>query len=172
MSKTKDDKNDKKGPIARALMKQWDARRWGPMLDILGIRDEETSERMTRLLLVHLMLDRAVTAVLTVKFLDRRLLAPFPKIEAAVAPLDMSSRIELAKAAHLISDSCASDMKTVNTVRNKLAHYQPKLGWGVEHVQELSSAKAYERCIDKGIRALREVVQTICKNADEISPKP
>jgi len=158
--------------IVQALLKQWDAKQWGPMLDMLGLRDEDAIERMTRLLLVHLMLDRAVTAVLTVKFLDRRLLAPFSKIEAAVAPLDMAMRIDLAQASHLISASCASGMRTVNTVRNKLAHYQPKRGWGMEHVQELSSAKAYKRCIAKGMRALREVVQTICKNADEISPTP
>jgi hypothetical protein len=161
-----------KEKMVQALMKQWDAKQWGPMLDMLGLRNEDAIERMTRLLLVHLMLDRAVTAVLSVKFLDRRLLAPFSQIEAAVAPLDMARRIDLAQASHLISASCARDMRTVNTVRNKLAHYQPKRGWGMEHVQELSSAKAYERCIQKGIRALREVVQIVCKNANEIFPTP
>jgi len=58
--------------------------------------------------------------------------------------VDMEKRIDLAKASNLISDSCASKMKHVNRVRNKLAHYQPKQGWGVQHVQELFSAPAFE----------------------------
>lgn len=103
------------------------------------------------------MLDRSVTAVLAVRFLDRRLLAPPSKIEAAVAPLPMSRRMQLAQASRLISNSCAKDMKTVNRVRNKLAHYDPRSGWGVSHVKEISSLKAFEQCVHQGQRALREV---------------
>jgi hypothetical protein len=168
MSKKKDDK-DKKGAVVRALMEQWDAKQWKPMFDMLGISDEETSVRLTRLLLMHLMLDRAVTAVLAVRFLDARLMPSYENIEAILAPLDVSTRIDLAKASHLISASCASNIKTVNTVRNKLMHYQPKLGFGVAHVQEISSANAYEQCIEKGMCALREVVDTTIKNMEEIS---
>ena len=112
---------------------------------------------LVRLLVVHLMLDRSVTAVLAVRFLDRRLLAPPSKIEAAVAPLPMSRRMQLAQASRLISNSCAKDMKTVNRVRNKLAHYDPRSGWGVSHVKEISSLKAFEQCVHHGQRALREV---------------
>ena len=93
---------------------------------------------LVRLLVVHLMLDRSVTAVLAVRFLDRRLLAPPSKIEAAVAPLPMSRRMQLAQASRLISNSCAKDMKTVNRVRNKLAHYDPRSGWGVRRKSPLS----------------------------------
>lgn len=161
-----------KGPakdrVLQAMYTILDAKQWEPLLQMLDINDEETSERMTRLLILHLLLDRAVTVVLTTRVLDRSKPA-FSEIEALLAVLEMEMRIDLAKAAHLISPSCASDIKTVNTVRNKLVHYQPKRGWGMGHVQELSSVEAYERCIDKGRRALQEVVDTIRKNIKEIS---
>ena len=120
---------------------------------------------LVRLLVVHLMLDRSVTAVPAVRFLDRRLLAPPSKIEAAVAPLPMSRRMQLAQASRLISNSCAKDMKApvvscimfADRVRNKLAHYDPRSGWGVSHVKEISSLKAFEQCVHHGQRALREV---------------
>ena len=168
MSKKKDVK-DKEGAIVRALMEQWEAKQWKPMLDMLGISDKETSVHLTRLLLMHLMLDRAVTSVLVMRFPDPRLIPSYANIEAILAPLDVSTRIDLAKASHLISPSCASNIKTVNTVRNKLVHYQPKLGFGVAHVQEISSAKAYEQCIEKGMCAFREVVDATLQNREEIS---
>lgn len=164
---TKDRVKDR---LVQAMMKGRDAKRWRPMLDMLGIRDEDSIERMTRILLLHLMLDRALTALLTLQFLNQRLLAPFDKIEAAVAPVSISKRIELAKAAHLISATCAGGIKTVNKVRNQLAHYQPQLGPGVGHVIEISSAKAYEQCIDKGFFALREIIDTMSQDMEKHSP--
>jgi hypothetical protein len=169
MSKKNDDKDTQRA-VVRALIEQWDAKRWKPMLDMLGINDEETSVRLTRLLLLHLMLDRAVTAVLAVRFLDSRLKPLYENIEAILAPLEMSTRIDLVETSNLISASCASDIKTVNTVRNKLLHYQPKLGFGVDHIQEISSSNAYDQCVEKGLRALREVVDTTVRRMEEISP--
>jgi hypothetical protein len=168
MSKTKDDKNDKKSPVVRALVKQWDAKRWGPFLEMFGLEDEDTRDRLVRLLIVHLMLDSAVTAVLTARFLDRRLLNPHSEIEAAVSALSMSKRIELARASQLISASCAKGMTTVNKVRNKVAHYNPKHGLGMKHVKEISSDEAFEEFINEGKRALDEAAQTVVSNMEAL----
>jgi len=92
MSKSK---NDKRATIARALLNQENAKRWGPFWEMFGLENEDTRDRLVRLLIVHLMLDSAVTALLTARFLDRRLLNPHSEIEAAVAALPMSKRIEL-----------------------------------------------------------------------------
>ena len=96
-------------------------------------------ERLTRLLVVHLLLDRTITAILTISLCNPRVIGSFDAIEKALAPVSMDQRIELAKATNLISVSCASSIKTVNTVRNKLAHYDPKVGGDLSRVQELSS---------------------------------
>ena len=86
--------------------------------------------------------------------------------------LEMEDRIELANLSGLISNSCASNMRTVNTIRNKLAHYHPKQGWQVSYVQELSSAKAFDQCTNKGLAALKEALHTMSQRMDERDYKP
>jgi hypothetical protein len=84
----------------------------------------------------------------------------------------MADRIAMAKASHLISDTCASNMRTVNTIRNKLAHYHPDQGWEVSYVQELSSANAFEECMNKGFEALDEAFRAMIEKMELKDYKP
>ena len=80
----------------------------------------------------------------------------------------MSRRIELAQASYLITDSCAHGMKTVNSLRNKVAHSNPKFGMGVKHIKELSSDEAFEKFINQGRRALDEAAQAVVGNMEAL----
>ena len=174
MAKKKDESTTRQRSVQKvawAMVKAGEAKFWRPMLGILGLDGEETVERLTRLLVIHLLLDRALTAVITMNFLNSRVSSSFKKLEEVLASLPLSRRIEIAEAAQLISTDCARRIKSVNRVRNKLAHYQPKLGFDMTHVQELSSPKAFDRCVGKGKVALDEVIKAFARNGDEVSPK-
>jgi hypothetical protein len=106
---------------------------------------------------MHLLLDRMLTAALTLRIVG---LAPsFSKTEAAMADLSMEKRINLAKVLGAISDSCADDIKAVNKVRNKFAHYHPNHGRQLNNLPELSSEDAFERCAKRATRALEGVIR-------------
>lgn len=150
--------------LMRALMGQEEAKVWAPYLDILGLSDEETIKRLVRILVVHFMLDRAVTELLTFKLLGSSP-GQFEKIQQVVAGLEMETRIDLAKASQIISDSTSSGIRTVNTVRNKLAHYQPKKGWDLAHIPELSSQEAFEQCTYKAMAAIEELFDSLAKTS-------
>lgn len=147
--------------ITRALVKQGEKARWAPFLKWIGL-NEESGERLTRLLVLHLMLDRAITALITARF--SRLPGSFFKVEATVAKLPIAQRINLLRSAQFITDPCAKDLHAVNEVRNNLAHYQPQLGFEMSTVKELSSEKAFEQCAEKGMRALNEISNLITAN--------
>lgn len=104
------------------------------------------ADRLAALLTMHLLLDRAVTALLSARFSDPRTLPDPDEVEKVVGRVHFNNRIELAKAVRLISDSCAADLKAVNKVRNNFAHCHPetsKRGWGVGNLPELSSMKDF-----------------------------
>lgn len=146
--------------LMRALMGQEEAKLWAPYLKMLGLSDEEMIKRLVRIMVVHFLLDRFLTILITNKLLGS---SPdsFEKIQKVIAPLEVETRIDLANASQLISDSTASKVRTVNTIRNKLAHYQPKKGWGFGHIPELSSQEAFDKCTQKGMEALHDLFSTL-----------
>ena len=135
---------------------------WRPWLKELGLTDVDMVDRVVWLLVMHLILDRTLTTVLTVQLTDPAV-PNVRKAEAEVARLPTGSRIRLASASGLISTSCAADLKAVNAARNKLAHYDPTLGYGLQGVPEIASEKAFEACAERGRRALAELVPTFEK---------
>ncbi|MBA2487463.1 MAG: hypothetical protein H0V35_15490 [Nitrospira sp.] len=165
MSKKKDKKHGPRAAVALAMMKRDDKQRWAPFLEYLGL-DEESCDRLTRLLVLHLVLDRTLTGMVALRFLGGT--SSFSKIEETVATLPVSKRIDLLKTAHIISDSCAQNLKAVNSARNNLAHYQPKLGYGLDNVKEISSEEAFTRLLHKGLPALYEVTKSLDKACEEI----
>ena len=72
----------------------------------------------------------------------------------------MDKRIDLAKSLKFISDSCVADMKEVNRVRNTFAQYTPRFGWDLK-VEEISSAAAFEKCAQRGRRAVTSLVNVV-----------
>jgi hypothetical protein len=106
-------------------------------------------------------MDRAITAILTVKLIKGKPTAAFKEVESELVRINLSSRIRLANASRDISDSCANDMHEVNNVRNQFSHYDPKLQGGLAAVKEIASAEAFEKLIQKAIGTLEEMRKAI-----------
>lgn len=154
--------DSKKAALLNAMMKRWESQRWMKYRAVLHLHSEETADRLTSLLALHLLLDRMVTAVLSLRLLDPRTVKSLEDVEAAVSRLNFNNRIELAKAARLISDSCALDIKAVNKVRNDFAHSRSKTSKGrVNILPELESSEDFEQCMQTGERALDELLKHI-----------
>ena len=158
-------KPDPKEAVAQAMAQIAEQKRWEPIFIWLGL-NEESRDRLTRLLVLHLSLDRALTALITMELLDTT--SSFSEMEETIAALPMKGRIGLAQATNLISKSCAKNIGDLNAVRNNLAHYKPKLGHGLGGVREISSEEAFYECTRKALAALTEVT---CKINDGFQPE-
>ncbi|WHZ30056.1 MAG: hypothetical protein OJF51_004858 [Nitrospira sp.] len=154
---------DPKDTIINAIMKNWEKHRWMKFRSALHLHSEEAAERLTSLLALHLLLDRAIEAILSVQLLGPgSLKGKLGQVAEAIRRVTFSNRIDIAKAAGLISGSCAADIKAVNKVRNKVSHSQPKsLDGGVSVAPELSSPKDFEKCMVRGERAFDELMANI-----------
>jgi len=152
-----DDQTDRlKAAMVKGIMKFADAERWTPLMNQLGLRDEEMVDRLVRLLLIHLVMDRTITAVLTVRLIKDNPNV-FDEVETELARFNLSSRIRLAKAAGAISEPCANDMHEVNNVRNLFSHYDPRLQGGLAGVKEIDSEDAFEKFVQKAIGTIEEM---------------
>jgi hypothetical protein len=151
---------DARDRVLRALMGREEAELWAPYLDMLGLGDEEMVKRLVRILVAHLLLDRAMTELLTLRLLE----SPpkqFEQVQEVIAKLGMRTRIDLARTSQVISDSTADKIQSVNATRNDLAHYVPKKGWELTHIQELSSQNEFDQFNRKAREAIAELVRSI-----------
>ena len=153
--------NQAEGPkndVVKALMKVWNDQRWKRISKLWGLTDEAMTERLIRLLLIHLAMDRTVTGALATKLAkDKENDPAFEKLESELCRLNLSSRIRLAEASGLISHSGANGMLEVNDVRNKFSHYDPKIQGGLGGVKEIASEKDFEKLIEKALGAVEEI---------------
>ena len=154
-------KRETRDKVVKAILRHSEEKHWKPVLECLGINDE-AAERLVRLLLMHLILDRGITGLLAMKLADASASSSLTKIEAGVATISMDKRIDLAKSLNVISDSCAADIKHVNKVRNKFAHYTPSSGWDLK-VEEISTAAAFETCAQRGRRAVTSLTNVVVR---------
>lgn len=144
--------------VLNAMMQNWETNRWMHIRAELDFHSEVAATRFTSVLTVHLLLDRALTELLARRLLDSGRLQDLEDIEVAVSRVNFDHRIKMAKAARLISDSCAEDMKAVNKVRNKFAHFQhneSEKRAGL--LPEISSSEDFEKYMQSGDRALSEL---------------
>jgi hypothetical protein len=156
--------DSKKAAVLNAMMNNWEKDRWMRFRSALHLNSEEAAVRLTSMLALHLLLDSALEAILSVRLLGPgELKGKLEPVSEAMGRVNFSHRIDIAKAAGLISDSCAEDIKAVNSVRNKFAHAPSKKsrkgGMGV--VREISSPKDFDRCMAKGERAFDEIRTSI-----------
>jgi len=154
-------KQENRGKIVNAMLRYSEEKHWKPVLECLGINEKE-AERLVRLLMMHLILDRGITGLLAMKLADASESSSLTKIEAGIATVSMDKRIDLAKSLSVISDSCAADIKEVNKVRNKFAHYTPRSGWDLE-VEEISSDAAFRKCAERGRRAVTSLANVVAR---------
>ena len=153
---------DAKEKIVDAMMKNWEKHRWIHIRAVLDLHTDEAANRLTAFLTVHLLLDRALTDLLSLRLLDPRTEEGLEDVAEAVSRVSFKMRVDLAKAARLISDSCAINIKAVNVVRNKLAHCPPwDSGGGLGLAPALSSMTNFEECMLKGENALNELIKNI-----------
>lgn len=145
--------------LVHAMMRNWNAERWKPYLESLGLTDEDMVDRLLRILVLHFLLDRTLTAILTVRLAKDA--SAVSKTMEEVAILFMDDRIRLARVSGVISTSCAKAMTKVNDVRNKIAHFKPKRGWGLANLKALSSEEAFEECVASGMSALTEATKIV-----------
>lgn len=151
---------DARDKVLRAFLGQEEAKLWAPILDSLGLRDEEMIKRLVRFLVVHFLLDRGVTDLMACKLCG----SPsegFEKDLKLIADVEMEKRIGLAEAFQLISKSTADTIRKVNHTRNDIAHYKPKKGWDLTHIPQLSSREAFDKCAREAMEALAELGRCI-----------
>lgn len=154
MPKKKDKRATGVEKVARALAKEEEKARWAPYLKLIGL-NQDSADRLTRLLVLHLMLDRGLTGLITFKLFDGSV--SFLDIERTVARLPISRRIELAKVAKLITTPCSEDIQDINKLRNKFAHYNPVGGWDLGKLKELASEEEFYKCTEKGLEAMYQI---------------
>lgn len=131
--------------------------------------DHESGNRLMLLLVLHLMIDRAITEFLTWHFNQKPL--KLDDMEVEVAALPIGRRIRLMKATGLISDSTVTHITAFNKVRNRFAHGDPKHKYQLKHVDELWSQKAFLDCASKGLDAAAEIRGVLGKSLDEYSKR-
>jgi len=126
--------------------------RWKPLLEMLGL-NEVMADRLLRILLAHLMLDRVITSNLTLELVaGPSKSANLKSVERHIAKMNIARRAGLCVALGIASDAWESDFNAFNAVRNKLSHFNPK--FDLSTVKELRSDSAFEACIQKGLRAM------------------
>lgn len=144
------------GAIKKVMLKHLEDKYWEPFLSRFGLSDEDVADRLIRLVVLHIAIDRVLTALLAMRLYNA---SPesFSEVEDELATVPMGKRINLARASRLISDTCQKNIHVLNGVRNRFAHYHPKEGWGLGHIEELSSKDAFGKCADKAKKALDEL---------------
>lgn len=152
--------------IGEAMTDRRSKYRWMKYRAVLHLHSEEVADRLTTLLAQHLLLDHAVTAVLSLRLRDPRTPKSLDEVVGAVRRVNFNNRIEIAKASQLISESCAADIKAVNKVRNNFAHHKSAAGGGVSVLPELESSDDFERCMERGERALDELLKHISEHLE------
>ena len=131
---------------------------WPRLFELLEL-NSATTERLMRLLTVHMLVDRVLTSALAV-----RLTQDQTQIEGAIgklAELGFAQRIDLAKLCGAISGETPAELQEVNRVRNAFAHYKPKHGWSPGDIPELADEARYTACAAGGIRALQTLVAAL-----------
>ena len=123
---------------------------------------DEKIERLNRLLILHLLLDRLLTLLVAQKLgaCSQRESPDIQKIIVDVATLPIPRRMELAMHLGVIDGDVGGKILEVNRVRNSVIHFKPKAGssgWDVDHVDEIAKQDDSVRCLRNGV----EVAQAL-----------
>lgn len=137
---------------------------WADLYQAVGFDSDEKADRLTRVLVVHFLLDRLVTLVLATKFASTRESTEAPDIGKTlmdIASLPIPVRVDLASMLGVVAQGVAEGILEVNRVRNGLVHFNPTPGkptWDVSAADEIASQEACERSLHKGIKAVQDLM--------------
>jgi hypothetical protein len=140
---------------------------WAELCQAVGLDADEKVDRLTRVLVVHSLLDRLVTLVLAAKIAASSESREAPRVEktlSEVAPLPMPARIALGSALGVVTAAVAESIAEVERVRSRLALPRPARGrppWDVGDIEELASQSACDRCVSRGIQAAHELIASL-----------
>ena len=140
---------------------------WAELCQAVGLDATEKVDRLSRVLVVHSLLDRLVTLVLATKIASSSESPQAPGIDKAlaeIAALPMPARIELGSALGVVAPALAESIAELDRVRNGLARPRPARGqppWDVGDIEEIASQAACDRSVSKGIQAAHELISSL-----------
>jgi hypothetical protein len=146
---------------------------WAGLYQAVGLDSDEQVDRLTRVLVVHFLLDRLVTVVLATKLASSSESNEAPDIEhtlSDIAPLAIATRVDLASILGVVAPGVAESIVEVNRLRNRLVHFKPtrgKPGWDVSDADEIASQDACDKCLRKGIEAVQRLMSALRVKAKE-----
>lgn len=118
--------------------------------------DSDQIGNFTNLVTIHSILDRMLS-VLVVVAIARGAPSASPPIEQllqTLADLGFAKRVELAEVMGLVSVDTAGDLREVNRVRNKVVHWKPAQGFGLDAVEEMTSRESFKQLAVRAARAI------------------
>jgi hypothetical protein len=132
---------------------------WGPMRETFGLAADPW-KRLTEVVTLHMALDRflflRVTVGLTAVAGER---ANVDRITRRVSKVRFGARLDLAQDTGWIGEDLAADIAAVNTLRNRLLHFDVQRG--LDSVPEIASAEAFRKFTDRGMRAWRGLAEQL-----------
>jgi hypothetical protein len=137
---------------------------WAGLYQAVGLDSDEKVDRLTRLLVVQFLLDRLVTLALAAKLAsssESRTARDLENILDDIAPLPIPTRADLASRLGVVASGVAESIVEINRVRNGLVHFKPtrgKPGGDVGDADEIASQHACDKCLRKGIEAVRDLM--------------
>lgn len=146
---------------------------WAGLYQAIGLDSDEQVDRLTRVLVVHFLLDRLVTVVLATKLASSSESNEAPDIEntlSDIAPLAIATRVDLASILGVVAPGVAESIVEVNRLRNRLVHFKStrgKPGWDVSDADEIASQDACDKCLRKGIEAVQRLMSALRVKAKE-----
>lgn len=145
--------SDKKRPVPSPS----DKLSWARLYQAIGLDSDEKMDRVARVLVVHSVLDRLVTLVLVSKLASEKTLED-------IAPLPISTRLDLGSALGVVAPGVAESILEVDRVRDRLIHFKPTRGkraWDVSDVEEIASPDAFDKCTRRGIEAVQNLMSAL-----------
>jgi hypothetical protein len=146
---------------------------WADLYQTLGFDSGEKVDRLTRVLVVHFLLDRLVTLVLATKFASSRESTKAPDVGKAlmdIASLPLPVRVDLASMLGVVAPRVAEGILEVHRVRNGLVHLEPTPGkpaWDVSAADEITAQEACDQGLHRGIEAVQDLMSALSVKVKE-----
>ncbi|MGH7396075.1 MAG: hypothetical protein ACRELW_00905, partial [Candidatus Rokuibacteriota bacterium] len=140
---------------------------WTRLCQAVGLDSDEEVDRLTRVLVVHSLLDRFVTLALATKLASSRESREAPGREGAlgdIARLPIPARIDLVSVLGVIAPEVAESILEVDRARNDLVRCAPAPGkpaWDVSDAEEIASQDACDQFVRRGIDAVQALMSAM-----------
>jgi hypothetical protein len=165
------DANDEEPRRRSRRPKPFETLEWSRVSAAVGLDSDEKRERLNRLLVVHLLIDRFSALVLAAKLASDSGAdeSKVDKLIARSASRNFPDRTQRLVKLRMIDQSVADKISRVNKARNDVVHFKPQkgssAGWDVEAI-EITSQEASESCLKEGIEAVQALWSLLDTEAD------